>query len=135
MHKFFNVNERDETRAEHVDLNQEHVILEKLDGSMITSLPLDGQMYWATKMGINDISMGAARFAEANSGYMDFARDMADAKMTPIFEWCSRKQRIVIDYPQDRLVLTAVRDNQSGEYMRYDTMLDRKSTRLNSSHT
>ena len=124
LHKFFNVNERDETRAEHVDLSQEHVILEKLDGSMITSLPLDGQIHWATKMGINDISMGAARFAEANSGYMNFARDMADAKMTPIFEWCSRKQRIVIDYPQDRLVLTAVRDNQSGEYMRYDTMLN-----------
>jgi len=33
-HKFFNVNERDETQAHLLDLNRSHVILEKLDGSM-----------------------------------------------------------------------------------------------------
>ena len=122
LHKFFNINERDETRAEHVDLSQPHVILEKLDGSMITSLPLNGQIQWATKMGINDISRGAARFAEVNSGYVEFAREMAEQNSTPIFEWCSRQQRIVIDHPIDRLVLTAVRDNQTGEYMSYGAM-------------
>ena len=41
---------------------------------------------------------------------------------TPIFEWCSRKQRIVIDYPEDRLVLLALRNNVSGEYKPYDFM-------------
>lgn len=37
--------------------------------------------------------------------------------MTPIFEWCSRKQRIVLDYPEDRLVLTACRENSTGQYV------------------
>jgi RNA ligase len=40
-------------------------------------------------------------------------------KMTPIFEWCSRKQRIVVDYPEDRLVLIALRGTVTGEYKRY----------------
>jgi RNA ligase len=35
---------------------------------------------------------------------------------TPIFEWCSNKNRIVLDYPEDRLVLTAVRSFQAGYY-------------------
>jgi RNA ligase len=47
---------------------------------------------------------------------------MTAANMTPIFEWCSRKQRIVIDYPVDRLVLTAVRENFTGEYVPYSEL-------------
>ena len=35
FHKFFNVNERDETQDHRVDLSRPHAILEKLDGSMI----------------------------------------------------------------------------------------------------
>jgi T4 RnlA family RNA ligase len=42
---------------------------------------------------------------------------------TPIFEWCSKKQQIVISYPNDRLVLTAIRDINSGEYKSYQQMV------------
>lgn len=118
-HKFFNVNERDETRAERVDLSQPHVILEKLDGSMITPLVFNNEVHWATKMGVTDIGRGVRQFAETHTEYLDLAREMAAANLTPIFEWCSRKQRIVIDYPVDRLVLTAVRENATGRYMTY----------------
>jgi len=38
------------------------------------------------------------------------------AGYTPIFEWTSRQQRIVIDYPEDRLVLLHVRNIETGEY-------------------
>jgi hypothetical protein len=34
LHKFFNVNERDETQVHRIDLGQPHVILEKLDGCL-----------------------------------------------------------------------------------------------------
>ena len=44
------------------------------------------------------------------------------AGKTPIFEWCSRKQRIVVDYPEDRLVLIAIRDNITGEYSTYEAL-------------
>jgi T4 RnlA family RNA ligase len=39
--------------------------------------------------------------------------------LTPIFEWCSRKQRIVLDYKEDTLILTAMRNMKTGEYMDY----------------
>lgn len=38
-HKFFNINERKETKLHAIDFSQFHQVLEKLDGSMITSQP------------------------------------------------------------------------------------------------
>ena len=38
FHKFFNVNEREETQMNVIDLGQPHVIMEKMDGSMIRPL-------------------------------------------------------------------------------------------------
>ena len=122
LHKFFNVNERDETQQHLVDLSQSHVILEKLDGSMITPVVVDDAIRWGTKMGITDVSMGAELFVAKHPNYAEFADLHIDRGQTPIFEWCSRKQRIVVDYPQDRLVLIAIRDNHTGEYKSYEQM-------------
>jgi len=43
-HKFFNVNEREETQENQINLGHPHVIVEKLDGSMIAPFIVDGQM-------------------------------------------------------------------------------------------
>jgi RNA ligase len=42
--------------------------------------------------------------------------------VTPLFEWCSRKNRVVIDYPEDNLILTAMRYNDTGFYLDYEVM-------------
>jgi len=118
-HKFFNVNERDETQADRIDWSQPHYILEKLDGSMISPIMVRGNLRWTTKMGITDVAMQTEVFVAANPIYADFARQCIKDDMTPIFEWCSRKQRIVVDYAEDQLVLTAVRMLKSGQYMDY----------------
>ena len=122
LHKFFNVNERDETQFYEIDFNRPHVILEKLDGSMITPVVTDAGTRWGTKMGITEVSLGAELFVAHNLKYTIFAEYVMSLGFTPIFEWCSRKQRIVIDYPEDRLVLLALRNNVSGEYKPYDFM-------------
>ena len=122
LHKFFNVNERDETQFGVIDFTQPHVILEKLDGSMITPVVTDAGTRWGTKMGITDVSMGAELFVAHNLKYTIFAEYVMSLGFTPIFEWCSRKQRIVIDYPEDRLVLLALRNTVTGEYKPYDLM-------------
>lgn len=122
LHKFFNVNERAETQQHLIDLSKPHVILEKLDGSMITPVVVDNAIRWGTKMGITDVSMGAELFVAKNPNYAEFADLHIDRGQTPIFEWCSRKQRIVVDYPQDRLVLIAIRDNHTGKYKSYEQM-------------
>lgn len=122
-HKFFNLGEKPETRVENVDWNRNHVILEKLDGSMIHSFVLNGEIFWTTKMGVNDIANQAKHFAEQN-GYATFARDMDAQNISPMYEWCSRKNRIVVDYPEDMLVLTALRCRDTGEYVKYDRMVE-----------
>ncbi len=120
LHKFFNVNERDETQENQIDWSRPHVILEKLDGSMITPVYTQSGVRWGTKMGITDVSMGAELFVANHSNYERAAKDMQALGKTMVFEWCSRKQRIVIDYPVDRLVLIAIRNNVSGEYESYE---------------
>jgi RNA ligase len=124
FHKFFNVNERDETQDHVVDLSRPHVILEKLDGSMIAPFIVNGQMIWGTKMGATDVAKPVEEFVKNHPAYADFALDaLADGDI-PIFEWCSRKQRIVLDYPEDRLILTGIRENASGEYWTHTEMCE-----------
>jgi len=117
FHKFFNVNEREETQDRVVDLSRPHAILEKLDGSMIAPFVVDGQMIWGTKMGATDVAKPVEEYVKNNPNYRQFAEYVIERGYTPIFEWCSRKQRIVLYYKEDQLILTAIRHNNRGEYL------------------
>jgi RNA ligase len=117
--KFFNVNEKSFTQAHLIDWDRPHDILEKLDGSMITPFYAGGTLRWGTKMGITDVAAPVEAFVEENFRYVSFAWDVMACGLTPIFEWCSRKQKIVVDYPQDALILTGLRENHDG------TLIDR----------
>ena len=54
--------------------------------------------------------------------YSRFIKKCIQKGTTPIFEWCSRKNRIVIDYPEDQLILTAMRYVFEGSYVTYEVM-------------
>lgn len=143
LHKFWNVGEREETFLENIDWSQPHVVLEKLDGSMITPIPIwykeEGPQFgyhvrWGTKMGLTGVAMQVEEWLASDKDrsekYNRFAHWMIQSGFTPIFEWCSRKQRIVVDYPRDNLALIAVRHNVTGEYdtveklQRYEELLE-----------
>lgn len=121
-HKFFNLNEKEETNIKNVDFSKPHVILEKLDGSMVTPLMIAGNLRWATKAGITDTSMEAEVFVASRPQYKQFAYSCLESGIMPIFEWCSRKNRIVLDYAEDNLVLTAMRVSNTGDYLYYEYM-------------
>lgn len=121
-HKFFNVNERDETAIHKIDWSRPHVILEKLDGSMVSPCFVHGHLRWMTKMGITDTSMEAEAFVASRPDYVELARYYLANGFTPVFEWCSNKNRIVLDYPEDRLVLTAMREVHFGNYLLQDAL-------------
>ena len=137
--KFFNLNEKPETQADAIDWSIPHRILSKLDGSMITPLYF-GEMddispealRWGTKMGVTDVAGTVEEWVarEENSHYARWAVMSMRSGYTPIFEWCSRKQRIVIDYPTDDLVLTAIRNNQTGEYLPYEALQAAERSRI-----
>jgi len=118
-HKFFNLNERPETSQNNIDLSQDHTVLTKLDGSMIAPFYSEGQLRFGTKMGITEVAGPAEKFAYASRSYIDFSRNLIADGYTPIFEWTSRQQRIIIDYPEENLILTAIRHMITGEYLPY----------------
>lgn len=132
-HKFFNYGEKSFHKNKPVlDLADWHV-LEKLDGSMIAPVIINRSrniVCWYTKNG----------YCETESEYSDIGYQITSwlktqhpsledmyvglinrfwPEYTVIFEWCSPENQIVVKYPEERLVLTAIRHNQTGEYLRY----------------
>ena len=119
FHKFFNVGEREETLIKNMNItNRPHLMYDKLDGSMIAPYTDGLSIYWGTKLGHTDVARQAEAFVDRSDiNYTHFVCDMLEFNYTPIFEWCSRKQRIVLDYSDDQLILTAIRHMHTGEYM------------------
>jgi RNA ligase len=123
-HKFFNAGEKEETQLNKINLYEPHVVLEKLDGSMIRPIPTPEGFRLATKAGVTDVAMNAEVFIADKSHYARFIQKCLLINVTPIFEWCSRKNRIVVDYPTDNLILTGMRYNNTGNYVDYQVMKD-----------
>jgi len=120
-HKFFNVGEKSYTSLDSLDLSEPHVVLEKLDGSMIRPIPCDTGFRLGTKAGVTDVAMNAEVFIADKPNYSNFIETLLNT-FTPIFEWVSRKNRIVVDYDKDDLILTAIRVNSTGHYIGYDAI-------------
>lgn len=117
FHKFWNLNQRPETQVGVIEWSRPHVIMDKLDGSMVTPFrPTNGIRRWGTKMGATGVAEPIEAHVADRSQYEELAVMCEAAGFTPIFEWCSRQQRIVIDYPEDKLVLTHLRNISTGEY-------------------
>jgi RNA ligase len=131
--KFHNLNECDGWRDHEIDFTQPNTALEKLDGSMGRAIPMgDGSYRLGTRAGVTEVSMKMEAFLKTLSNqmqqnYADFIKVCLDessgAIVTPIFEYCSRDQRIVLDYVEPRLVLTAMRDTVTGKYVTYSNLV------------
>lgn len=135
FHKFFNLNELDESLASNVDWNEENIlVLEKLDGSLVSPVPIlpnsenvniqDVQdIRWATIGGFSDTSKRTESFIQKSSAqYNDLSRVALNQGFTPLFEWRSPKDRIVMPVSDDSLVLIAMRNIDTGEYMSFVEM-------------
>lgn len=55
MPKFFNVGEKEETKYDNLPKDQDYMVLNKEDGSMLTSFVYKGKLYHATKGSFNNI--------------------------------------------------------------------------------
>lgn len=120
LHKFFNLNEKEETR--NIDWSISHHVLTKLDGSMVRPLLLPSGIRWATKMGITDVSIKCEEFLLHHPRYNSFARMCIDRNTTPIFEYVSPHNRIVLDYTEEDCILIAIRENNTGRYLSVEAM-------------
>jgi len=117
FHKFFNAFERDETQANAIDISQPHVIMEKMDGSMIRPILVDGYLRLATKMGVTEVAMQAETWLAAQDVYRkEWMWQQIHNGITPIFEWVSPFNQIVLAYETADLVYLGSRNNVTGEY-------------------
>lgn len=126
LHKFFNMGERDETHVSKVTEaileDKDHLLIQKLDGSMITPIPLKNgkEIVWGTKMGHEtEVAIAAQAYIDTQPQYLDFAKKCIEAGITPIFEYTSPSNKIVVPYKETKLVLIAMRNNLYGNYFPY----------------
>lgn len=123
-HKFHNLNENEEYQANNIDFAEDHVVLDKLDGSMIHTAIVDGVVRLMTRKGITDVALKAETYLIENPIYMDFFSMFDLTTTTLIFEYVAPHNRIVIFYPEEKMILTAIRDIRSGAYIEYNEMVD-----------
>jgi predicted kinase len=121
--KFFNVNQRPETRIDNIDFTGAKYS-DKIDGSLASPVLLDNfSLIWATKKDISSSLTKYIRHHPHKDMYNHFVISLLKTGCTPIFEWCEKSKVVgVIEHIDDKLILLTVRNNVTGEYMDIDTM-------------
>ena len=122
LHKFWNVNERDETQLENLNFDIPHKVYTKLDGSMLVPFETEhgsGNVRWGTKMGAGtEVAMAAEVFVADNPKYQSFAEWCISQDISPIFEFTTPgPHKIVVDYDKPMLTLLTARHMITGEYL------------------
>lgn len=121
--KFFNVSERSDTDSATVARDFVECY-EKRDGSMLTPIiTQNGNIVFKTKKSFySNVANQANNLATIS--IKNFCRICLGVyDLTPIFEFTHPDHRIVLDYPgESHFTLLAIRQNDSGDYLEYDTM-------------
>ena len=121
FNKFFNIGEREETLPRNIDMSHPHWVMEKMDGSMIRPIWVAGELRLGTKMGLTDTAILAEEQTMTDER-REWMQAMMKQNVTPLFEFTSPDNRIVIRYDQPELTLLAMRVNETGEYLPIDSM-------------
>lgn len=123
LHKFFNIGELPETQMNFVEMLMKngHVtrVMDKRDGSMVHPVRVHGKIYMKTKKSFtSDAANLATSWMEyALPKHVTFCHACIEEGVTPIFEFTSPKNRIVLPYAHDELRLLHIRDNVTGNYV------------------
>lgn len=111
FNKFFNYGERNIVYP----WDQQYVVMDKADGSMIHPAIVNNDLVFMTRMGRTEHAIRAER--HLNDRVRHFCYDLLLGGFTPIFEWVSPDNQIVLPYEDDRLIMLAIRTNHNGRYM------------------
>lgn len=113
FHKFFNLGEKPASSMEALDWSASIDVMDKLDGSMIHPALIDGKLWLMTRKGITDTALQAMEEADYDENVMIAYINMG---YTPIYEYVSPNNRIVLDYAKPELVMIGLRETISGGY-------------------
>ena len=120
--KFFNYGER----GADLPVHRPHYITHKLDGSMIHPVLLERRLFFHTRKGHTDVAKKAERHVLSTPGidYQGFSHAAIKAGFTPIFEFTSPNNRIVLRYEEDILTLLAMRHMVSGDLVSREVLTE-----------
>lgn len=115
--KFFNIGEREETLPHNLPWNSKYVVTSKIDGSMIIPVLIQDNIVFKTKKSFySDVAIYANEMASEN--VKECSKMLLERNLTPIFEFTSPKNKIVLDYGKDpKFTLLAVRDMKNGIFI------------------
>ena len=122
FHKFFNHGERKDLEEQY--FNEDFRMFEKLDGSLLHFLPVNGEQRAMTKGGITDVSEQAERELSRMVEDIDVFKKVYERFYSMgyciMFEYTSPINRIVIRHDKPSLTLIGVREIHTGEYYPLD---------------
>ena len=113
FHKFFNLNEKEETMFDNQDWTEPFTLFNKWDGSMIHPALVRGELVFMTRKGVTDVALQAMRECKYDADEMI---NLLENGYTPIYEFISPNNKIVIHYDEPRLVRLNLRHRETGEY-------------------
>ena len=101
-------------------------------GKLRYILKLDDKLIFcrfATKNGVTDTGLAVEAYIDTCAiPYREFSEEWISKDYTPIYEWCSSTNPIVLQYQKDALTLIALRNMTTGKYLSYnDTVENAKS--------
>lgn len=134
FHKFFNWQEPGAAVAA-CPWDERCEITRKMDGSLVyPARRADGDLVWCTRSGPTDIAQLAVDFLEHDLDDDERKQmaailkhtisDLDEAACTPLFEFCSPDNRIVVRHEHTSLTLLAVRRIGDGYYWCYDQLAE-----------
>lgn len=118
--KFFNLNQVEDTQFKKVIDKEVSYITEKEDGSLVAFMGLpNGNIFSKTISGFsNEMSVAAMNIANNDKNLYEWIkRETIDRHRTPLFEYVSWDNRIVLNYNSKELRFIGLRDNKNGELL------------------
>ena len=127
LEKFFNLNQVAQSMYSVVKNYKIKFINNKEDGSIASFVKLpNGKVLGKSKMGFdNDQAVGINRVYKTNPHVKSFVDWCLNNNISPIFEYVSPDNRIVLRYPGQELILLRLRDNKTGRHIDIRDHLDK----------
>jgi T4 RnlA family RNA ligase len=124
MHKFFNLNQTENTQYGEVKNLSIKNVFNKEDGSLATFVKLpNGRIVGKTKMGFdNDQALSINEVYLNNLNIKSLVDNLLNRDLIPMFEYVAPDNKIVLNYFDRNLILIKVRNNVTGEYLDLDKL-------------
>eukprot|EP01080_Neovahlkampfia_damariscottae_P007264 gene7264-11582_t len=130
FHKFFNINEKEETNLENIDFSKKFYAVEKIDGCLISPILMkNDEIRYTSMSGFTELSYKMEKFIDYSkkknkTQYNEFSEKCLKNGKTPLFEWTDPEEPIIIKHQKPNLILLNIRDIKTGEYTSYEELLE-----------